>query len=92
MRIGENDFARLVSEASKGAISPKEAKAVQGFQQEVLKRELSKGNTIGLKTWESDEIVKGKQGSKIDFRYYRTFSEDVERKLKSNEIHTQDSD
>lgn len=91
MRIGENDFARLVSEASKGAISPKEAKAVQGFQQEVLKRELSKGNTIGLKNLGVHEIVKGKQGLKVDFRYYRTFSEEVERKLKSNEIQTRDS-
>lgn len=92
MRIGENDFARLVSEASKGAISPKEAKAVQGFQQEVLERELSKGNTIGLKNLGVHEIVKGKQGLKVNFRYYRTFFEKVERKLKSNEIHTQDSD
>lgn len=91
MRIGENDFARLVSEASKGAISPKEAKAVQSFQQEVLKRELSKGNTIGLKNLGVHEIVKGKQGLKVDFRYYRTFSEEVERKLKSNEFQTRDS-
>lgn len=92
MRIGENDFARLVSEMSEGAISLKQVKAVQSFQQEVLKRELSKGNTIGLKNLGVHEIVRGKQGLKIDFRYYRTFSEDVERKLKSNEIHNKDSD
>lgn len=91
MRIGENDFARLVSEASKGKISPKQAKAVQGFQQEVVKRELSKGNTIGLKNLGVHEIVEGKQGLKVKFRYYRTFSEEVERKLKSNEIQTRDS-
>lgn len=88
MRIGENDFARLVSEMSEGAISLKQVKAVQSFQQEVLKRELSKGNTIGLKNLGVHEIVKGKQGLKIKFRYYRTFSEEIERKLKSNEIQT----
>lgn len=92
MRIGENDFARLVSEMSEGAISLKQVKAVQSFQQEVLKRELSKGNTIGLKNLGVHEIVKGKQGLKIKFRYYRTFSEEIERKLKSNEIQTKDSD
>lgn len=92
MRIGENDFARLVSEMSEGAISLKQVKAVQSFQQEVLKRELSKGNTIGLKNLGVHEIVKGKQGLKIKFRYYRTFSEEIERKLKSNEIQTIDSD
>lgn len=92
MRIGENDFARLVSEMSEGAISLKQVKAVQSFQQEVLKRELSKGNTIGLKNLGVHEIVKGKQGLKIKFRYYRTFSEEIERKLKSNEIHNKDSD
>lgn len=91
MRIGENDFARLVSEMSEGAISLKQVKAVQSFQQEVLKRELSKGNTIGLKNLGVHEIVKGKQGLKIKFRYYRTFSEEIERKLKSNEIQTRDS-
>lgn len=91
MRIGENDFARLVSEMSEGAISLKQVKAVQSFQQEVLKRELSKGNTIGLKNLGVHEIVKGKQGLKINFRYYRTFSEGIERKLKSNEIQTKDS-
>lgn len=92
MRIGENDFARLVSEMSEGAISLKQVKAIQSFQQEVLKRELSKGNTIGLKNLGVHEIVKGKQGLKISFRYYRTFSEEIERKLKSNEIQTKYSD